>query len=404
MNPNMLQSVLDAGLYEYGYYSVPLSEKWAPWFSGAQAEKLIISYNNSDVVFASLLRLAEEPADFVKGIQVLCEAFEIRQVEIYLPPHIEGRLKQVTVDGVKISVNYDKLNVREVSASEILHHPDTVENIGRIVDGKAPIVTVVVTKGEDEQTITVPLSTTMEEMIAQADISVEKDDWIVVGGLCGEPLKAGDLHRTLPVCGNQKIEIFPAKFCPVAYAQKAESFAAENSCGRCTFCREGNYQLAQFLKKGVTGHGEEDDLPWMSQIAEAIAEESVCSFGKESVRFLQKTLARDAKIYDAHFRAKRCEADVCKAFIDYAIDGALCDGCDKCRSVCPADAILDGPGYIHRIDVVDCTKCGECVKYCPQQAIRKVRAGRLIGPIKTMKVGYFSTSRKNYTKAKVDTE
>lgn len=396
MNPTLLQPVLDAGLYEYGYYSVPLSEKWSPYLAGSQPKTLIIAYNNSDAVFASLSRVAEEPADLERGIQTICGAFGISKVELYLPECARGKLDALAVDGVELQVHYGKVNVREVGDSDLVHHLDTVDNIGRVVSGKEPVLTVVVAKDEEEKTVTVPLDATMADMIDAAGFSVEKEAHVVAGGLFGNLCKAGNLNRPMYSYGNQKIEIFSHSFCSVDYAQKAESFAAANSCGRCTFCREGNYQLAQFLKKGVTAHGSEEDLPWLSQISEAVAEESVCSFGQESVRYLQDTLTSCGKDYEAHFRVKRCESGVCKAFTDYAVDAALCDGCDQCRTVCPANAILDEAGYIHRIDVVDCIKCGKCVDVCPQQAIRKVRAGRLIGPTKSTKVGHFRTSRKRY--------
>ena len=66
-----------------------------------------------------------------------------------------------------------------------------------------------------------------------------------------------DVFGLTPIYGyaNARIEVYPDRFCTVSHAQRAAAHAAENSCGRCTFCREGNYQLARFDEK----QGEESD-------------------------------------------------------------------------------------------------------------------------------------------------
>jgi len=43
-------------------------------------------------------------------------------------------------------------------------------------------------------------------------------------------------------------------------------------------------------------------------------------------------------------------------------DAAKCDGCCKCREICPMEA--PGP------DALECIRCGECAAKCPQKAMR----------------------------------
>ena len=52
----------------------------------------------------------------------------------------------------------------------------------------------------------------------------------------------------------------------------------------------------------------------------------------------------------------------------FVIDEKLCIGCEKCVTVCPADAII-----IHASKAIirpsKCTLCGKCVEVCPVDAI-----------------------------------
>lgn len=396
MNAQAVCKTLEKGLYEYGHNSRPLAQIWKPYLEGEkETGRLVIACNNADHTFAGLETCTSRLDELAAGIQIMKEAFVPEEVLLYLPEgsSLTGSLEN-KLPGV--SLVSGKVDVRELAENDLLHHPETIANIGRVEQGQAPVISVLVRQGENQKTVTVPLESTIAEIAAAAGMTPEAKGWVVAGGWFGSLLRAADLARPIYGYANSSIELFPAKFCPVSYAQQAEAFAAANSCGKCTFCREGNHQLADFLKNAVSGRGQEENIPWLHTLADAVAEESVCTFGQESTRFLQETLSSQSKEYAAHIVGKRCSADVCQAFTDYAIDGSLCIGCGKCREVCPSGAILDEPGYIHRIDAFDCTKCGKCVEACPVHAVLKVRAGRMVGPFKKTRVGYYPSSRKTY--------
>ncbi|MDF2952916.1 MAG: Iron only hydrogenase large subunit [Thermodesulfobacterium sp.] len=54
------------------------------------------------------------------------------------------------------------------------------------------------------------------------------------------------------------------------------------------------------------------------------------------------------------------------------IDEDSCMGCDTCRSVCPAEAIIGSPGEKHRINYDKCVNCGQCLLNCPFNAIMQM--------------------------------
>ncbi|GAC1621810.1 MAG: hypothetical protein NVS9B10_05020 [Nevskia sp.] len=54
------------------------------------------------------------------------------------------------------------------------------------------------------------------------------------------------------------------------------------------------------------------------------------------------------------------------------IDEALCIGCYKCVLVCPVDAILGAPKFMHTVLAADCSGCELCLPPCPVNCISLV--------------------------------
>lgn len=54
------------------------------------------------------------------------------------------------------------------------------------------------------------------------------------------------------------------------------------------------------------------------------------------------------------------------------IDEAPCIGCGRCVEVCPVDAIVGAPRFMHTVLAADCTGCELCLPACPVDCIRLV--------------------------------
>jgi electron transport complex protein RnfB len=48
---------------------------------------------------------------------------------------------------------------------------------------------------------------------------------------------------------------------------------------------------------------------------------------------------------------------------------ADCVGCTKCLAVCPVDAILGAPQFLHTVLTDECIGCGLCIAPCPMDCI-----------------------------------
>jgi len=99
--------------------------------------------------------------------------------------------------------------------------------------------------------------------------------------------------------------------------------------------------------------------PYAAAVVEGTAAINLCPPGGEAtVQRLAGLLGRDSIPL-----AKQLEPAVA------VIDESLCIGCVHCRNVCPVDAIVGAPHFMHTIIESECTGCELCVAPCPVDCI-----------------------------------
>jgi NADP-reducing hydrogenase subunit HndC len=125
-------------------------------------------------------------------------------------------------------------------------------------------------------------------------------------------------------------------------------FLQEESCGKCSPCREGLPQMHAILTRLVEGKGELADLEVLESLAQAIKVTSLCGLGKSAPNPVLSTLRHFRDEYLAHIEQRTCPGGVCKALITFTINDkctghvinqSLCIQCGVCRDTCKFDAI-----------------------------------------------------------------
>ncbi len=154
--------------------------------------------------------------------------------------------------------------------------------------------------------------------------------------------------------------------CLVDIARYFLEFLSDESCGKCTPCREGIRQMLKILTNMTQGKGREGDIELLQELAEATRGASMCALGKTAPNPVLSTLQYFREEYEAHIREKRCPALSCKEMIAFHIAPEKCKGCGACLRKCPAEAIEGGNKKVHVIDQNKCTKCGACIEACPK--------------------------------------
>lgn len=81
--------------------------------------------------------------------------------------------------------------------------------------------------------------------------------------------------RTEKMTGAGSLQVYPMSIKPIKMLRLWFKFYAHESCGKCTPCREGSYQLWKLVKNAKT-------IPWkkIMEIVEIMGKTSFCALGK----------------------------------------------------------------------------------------------------------------------------
>ncbi len=183
-----------------------------------------------------------------------------------------------------------------------------------------------------------------------------------------------ELARLGSMMGSGGMIVMDEDTCMVDTARYFLDFLADESCGKCTPCREGIKQMLEILTDICGGRGREGDIELLEELSEVIKDTSLCALGATAPNPVLTTIQYFRDEYEAHIKEKKCPAYGCKELVSYYIDPAKCQACMICLRSCPAEAISGGKNQIHVIDQSKCTKCGNCFDLCPPRfdAVKRI--------------------------------
>ncbi|MBN2516124.1 MAG: FAD-dependent oxidoreductase, partial [Deltaproteobacteria bacterium] len=121
--------------------------------------------------------------------------------------------------------------------------------------------------------------------------------------------------------------------CAVDMARFFMDFCQDESCGKCTPCREGTKRMLEILTNICEGRGQEGDIELLEEMASVIKDAALCGLGQTAPNPVLSTIRYFRDEYEAHIRDKRCPAVVCSALFK-----------SPCQHACPIG--MDVPSYI----------------------------------------------------------
>ncbi len=177
------------------------------------------------------------------------------------------------------------------------------------------------------------------------------------------------LLDTGAIMGSGGLVVMDDSTCMVDVARYFIAFCADESCGKCTFCRIGTRRMLEILERLCAGKGRKADLNRLETLAHQVQGNSLCGLGKAAPNPVLTTLRYFRDEYEAHLTGV-CPAGQCRALITLFIDVAVCEGCTLCLDQCAMVAINQHPRLIPlEIDTDVCVRCGGCFQTCPYDAI-----------------------------------
>jgi NADH-quinone oxidoreductase subunit F len=169
--------------------------------------------------------------------------------------------------------------------------------------------------------------------------------------------------------GSGGMIVMDEDICMVDVARYFLDFLCDESCGKCTPCREGLKHMSLIIKDVTEGVATTDQLGLLEELAEVVRDTSLCGLGQTAPNPVLSTIRYFGDEYREHIEQKRCRAGVCRALISYSIDADACTGCLRCVKSCPSEAITGVKKEPHVLDAAKCEKCGICFEVCEYGAV-----------------------------------
>jgi NADH:ubiquinone oxidoreductase subunit F (NADH-binding) len=143
------------------------------------------------------------------------------------------------------------------------------------------------------------LGSALSELVALAGARDVK--MVQVGGAAGRIVPQSDLDVPLAfesVLGSGAVMVYNKTRDVIDISHRTMTFFAEESCGKCTPCREGTEVMIEILGRLAKGDGSPDDIGALEELSSAMALASLCGLGQAAPMVVQDTLAYFREEYE----------------------------------------------------------------------------------------------------------
>ena len=150
-----------------------------------------------------------------------------------------------------------------------------------------------------------------------------------------EPVDFDRLTELGSMMGSGGMIVMDEDTCMVNIAKYFLQFLKEESCGKCTPCREGIAQMLHLLEEITRGKGQEGDLHRLETLAALLQDTSLCALGKTAANPVLSTIRYFRDEYEAHIGQRHCPAKVCPGLFLYDIDAGAVHRLRRVRQEMP---------------------------------------------------------------------
>ena len=193
--------------------------------------------------------------------------------------------------------------------------------------------------------VEVPMGTTLGQIVYEIGGGIPKGKKFKaaqLGGPSGGCIPAEHLNSPIDfervaelgaIMGSGGLIVLDEDKCAVDVARFFMDFVQDESCGKCTPCREGTKRMLEMLTNICQGKGKEGDIELLQEMAYIIKNASLCGLGQTAPNPVLSTIRYFKHEYEEHIKDHKCRAVVCSALFK-----------SPCQHTCPAG--MDVPAYL----------------------------------------------------------
>lgn len=147
----------------------------------------------------------------------------------------------------------------------------------------------------------VELGSKLAELVIEL-ASAKSIKMVQVGGATGRMIPQSMIDTPLSyetVLGSGAVTVYDESRDVIDVMYRNMDFLAEESCGKCTPCREGTEAMVEILERLAKGEGVKDDIEVIEDLSSVMMLSSLCGLGQAASVPLLDTLKHFRKDYEA---------------------------------------------------------------------------------------------------------
>jgi len=130
--------------------------------------------------------------------------------------------------------------------------------------------------------------------------------FVLPAGRADVRMTPDDLKAAGSDLGTASVIVYDDTVCMVDAAMNMARFYRDQSCGKCTPCRDGTELMFEALVRIEEGRGRRSDIEGLMTLCDYTPRESLCALGAGAVAPVLSTLTHFRDEYDAHVAEGRC--------------------------------------------------------------------------------------------------
>jgi bidirectional [NiFe] hydrogenase diaphorase subunit len=171
--------------------------------------------------------------------------------------------------------------------------------------------------------VEVPMGITLREMVFEIGGGIPEGKQfkaVQTGGPSGGclpaecldmPVDYESLARAGSIMGSGGMIVMDESSCMVDVAKFFMEFCMTESCGKCTPCRVGTYQMHRLLDTITKLQATPKDVAMLEELCDLVKHTSLCGLGQSAPNPVLSTLRYFSDEYKSHIERHQCVAGVC---------------------------------------------------------------------------------------------